>query len=119
MFSWVAAGIDTHQLSLLFSNLSFIHTVHALGVTLDSKLILSRQVNLHVVAPSCHYQPRQLRVISSALTQDGIVVHVHLFVASRIDYSCSSLVAFPWSSRANSNAQSRDLFGWSDSRLMM
>ena len=58
--------IDFSQLTLLFPHITFSVTVRDLGLTLDSELTLSQHVNL--VARSCYYQLRQLRVVSRSLS---------------------------------------------------
>src|SRR5688572_30845152 len=82
-------GIDFPQLTLLCPHITFSVTVRDLGLTLDSELTLSQHVNL--VARSCYYQLRQLRVVS----HDAVVVLVHAFVTSRIDNCCSLLAGLP------------------------
>jgi len=62
-------GIDFSQLTLLFPHITFSVTVRDLGLTLDSELTLSQHVNL--VARSCYYQLRQLRVVSRSLSRCG------------------------------------------------
>src|ERR1043165_10262382 len=59
-------GIDFSQLTLLFPHITFSVSVRDLGLTLDSELTLSQHVNL--VARSCYYQLRQLRVVSLSLS---------------------------------------------------
>ena len=86
-------GIDFPQLTLLFPHITFSVTVRDLGLTLDSELTLSQHVNL--VARSCYYQLRQLRVVSRSLSHDAVVVLVHAFVTSRIDNCCSLLAGLP------------------------
>src|SRR5688572_6839953 len=86
-------GIDFPQLTLLFPHITFSLTVRDLGLSLDSELTLSQHVNL--VARSCYYQLRQLRVVSRSLSHDAVVVLVHAFVTSRIDNCCSLLAGLP------------------------
>ena len=85
--------IDLPLLAQIFPDISFSSTVRDLGVTLDCELSLSQHVNL--VARSCYYQLRQLRVIARSLSHDALVVLVHAFVTSRIDHCCSILVGLP------------------------
>lgn len=97
-FIWLGSrrqlvGIDLHLLAQTFPDITFSLTVRDLGVTLDQELSLSQHVNL--VARSCYYQLRQLRVVSRSLSHDAAVVLVHAFVTSRIDHCCSILIGLP------------------------
>ena len=58
--------IDLPLLAQIFPDISFSSTVRDLGVTLDCELSLSQHGNL--VARSCYYQLRQLRVIARSLS---------------------------------------------------
>ena len=56
--------------------------------TRDSRLTI-------LIARTCYYQLRQLRVVARSLTYDAAATLVHAFVTSRLDHCSSVLVTCP------------------------
>src|SRR6218665_1875304 len=67
------ARLDMAALSAAFPLLTFSSAVRDLGVTLDSELTFSTQINL--LSRDCLYQLRQLRIVTRSLT---VLLHLQL-----------------------------------------
>src|SRR6218665_1022524 len=82
------AKIDLGLLATKYPHFTFSSSFRDLGVTLDQQLTFFRHINL--LCRSCHYQLRQLMVVSRSLSQAAASTLVHAFVVSRLDY-CSAV----------------------------
>ena len=68
-------------------------TCRNLGVILDSKMDMSKQISS--VVRSCYFQLRKLRAIKDYLPTDYLTTLVHAFITSKLDFCNSILDGLP------------------------
>ena len=88
---WSPLGsIGISSVDISNSSVNFQNTCRYLGVLLDNRLSLNKQVSN--ICSTCHYEIRRISCIRNILTQSAAAKLMSALVISRLDY-CNSLLA--------------------------
>jgi len=82
--SYYTASVSRMPLSVGGSTVFPDDTIRNLGVTFDAQLTMRNHIDN--VVRSCFFQLHQLRSVRRSLTHEALLILVHAFITSRVDY---------------------------------